>query len=93
MAQDVFRVEMKPGDLIAFSSAGNGYIDVSWVSRVMPKSVQYGNYEYYRTNSDKCMVISEAKARTFRGTANIEHIIEESRKVKAEYGIELEEGE
>jgi len=92
MAVDAFGTEMKPGDLIAFSTAGNGYIDVNYVSRVMPKSVEYGDYKYYKTNSDKCMVISEAKARTFRGNEEaIERAIEGSRKKKEEFGIELDE--
>ena len=87
MARDVFGTEMRPGDLFVYSSAGNGYFTLECVPRVMPKSVEHGDWGLNKVHSEKCIVVSEEKARTFI-YEDAEDKIEKSRAIKEEYGIE-----
>jgi hypothetical protein len=86
MALDVFGKEIRPGDLILTSGAGNGYFDIKCVKRVMPKSIETTGYSR-KINVDKVLVITEAQAFAYYG-GRMASIIEESRKLKKELGIE-----
>lgn len=87
MAVDVFGNEVKPGDLILVSGAGNGYLDVKCVERVMPKSVEItGSYRRSKINADKIAVISlEQASKFFGGRGN--SVIDDSRRLKEQYRI------
>lgn len=91
MAVDVFGIEIKPSDLVIYSGAGNGYIELDVVTRVMPKSVECAN-SWGKVHSSKVIVISEEKAREFQGNVNndydVEDVLETHTELKEKFGIE-----
>lgn len=93
MGVDVFGNEIKPSDLILFSSSGNGYFEMGCVTRIMPKSVEYDPYPNCvyksRVNNNKIIILSLEKAREYNQnnhnmyTALIQHAVQ----MKEEFNI------
>lgn len=86
MAVDIFGTEVRPGDLIVSSGAGNGYMSVNCVIRVMPKSVEHTGYPSKSTNK-KMIVIDEEKAIKFFGDTQHRTILK-SRELKEKFNID-----